>query len=247
MPKEINAQEFAKELKSLQSDEELKKHQRYFKFVSEDQDSDDYFIGVRMGSIFDLAKRYTDMPVGEIEKLMESPIHEMRVGALSIMGQCAKGKKCSEERLKELSDLYLRRHDRINNWDLVDLAAYYVVGKYHADKPRDVLYKLARSKNMWERRTAILATAHFILKQKQVDDTFKIAELLVNDKEDLVHKGTGWMLRSAGDVDRKRLLAFLDEYAATMPRVLLRYSIEKLDKPLREHYLNLKKGLRLND
>lgn len=238
--KAMNAERFSKELKALQSDEELKKHERYFKFVSNDQSSDDYFIGVRMGSIFDLSKRYMDMPVAEIEKLLESPIHEMRVGALSIMGQCAKGKKCPEERLKELSDLYLRRHDRINNWDLVDLAAYHVVGKYLAEKPKDALYKLAKSKNMWERRTSIVATAHFILKQKEVDDTFKIAEMLVNDKEDLVNKGTGWMLRAAGDVDRKRLLTFLDKHAATMPRVLLRYSIEKLDKKLREHYLKLK-------
>ena len=242
MPNEINAEQFVRKLKELQSDEELKKHQRYFKFVPDDQSSDDYFIGVRMGSIFDLAKERRNMPVAEIEKLMESPIHEVRVGALSIMGQSAKDKKCSDERLKELYELYIRRHDRINNWDLVDLAAYYVVGKYLADKPRDVLYKLARSKNMWERRSAILATAHFILKQKQVDDTFNIAELLINDEEDLVHKGAGWMLRSAGDVDRDRLHVFLDKHAATMPRVLLRYSIEKLKKPLREHYLNLKKS-----
>jgi len=240
--KELTAELFSKELNGLQSNEELRKIQRYFRFDLDNQDPNDYFIGIRMGSIFALAKQYAEMPAAEIEKLMESPVHEVRAGALSIMGQCAKDKKCSEERLKELYDLYIRRHDRINNWDLVDLAAYYVVGKYLADKPRDILYKLARSKSIWERRSAILATAHFILKQKQVDDTFKIAELLVNDKEDLVHKGTGWMLRSAGDVDRKRLLAFLDEHAATMPRVLLRYSIEKLDKPLREHYLNLKKS-----
>ena len=93
---------------------------------------------------------------------------------------------------------------------------------------------------MWERRTAILATAHFILKMKQVDDTFAIAEMLLSDEEDLVHKATGWMLRSAGDKDRKRLLEFLDKHAATMPRVLLRYSIEKLDKKDRDHYLKLK-------
>jgi 3-methyladenine DNA glycosylase AlkD len=238
----LTAERFLKELTALQSDEELRKIRRYFRFDIKDQDPKDYFIGVRMGSIFALAKQYSDMPVGEIEKLMESPVHEVRAGALSIMGQCAKDKMCSEERLKELYDLYIRRHDRINNWDLVDLAAYYVVGKHLADKPRDVLYKLAISKNMWERRSAIVATAHFILKQKQVDDTFKIAELLVNDKEDLVHKGTGWMLRSAGDVDRKSLLTFLDKHAAAMPRVLLRYSIEKLYKPEREHYLKLKKA-----
>lgn len=236
------ADQFVERLKALQSDEELKKHQRYFKFVEGDQSKDDYFIGVRMGSIFELAKQNTDMPTAEIEKLMESPIHEVRAGALSIMGQCAKGKKCSEGRLNELYELYIRRHDRINNWDLVDLAAYYVVGKYLADKPRNVLYRLAASKDMWERRSAIVATAHFILKQKQVDDTFAIAEILVNDKEDLVNKGTGWMLRAAGDVDREKLICFLDKHAATMPRVLLRYSIEKLDKQQREYYLRMKDG-----
>jgi hypothetical protein len=235
----LTAAEFTKRLKAMQSDDELRKHQRYFKFDPDRQSKDDYFIGVRMGSIFELAKEFVDMPIAEIEKLMESPVHEIRAGAMSIMGQCAKGNGCTAVRLKELNDLYVRRHDRINNWDLVDLAAYYVVGKYLADKPRDVLYKLARSKNMWERRTAIVATAHFILKQKQTDDTFAIAEILVNDPEDLVHKGTGWMLRAAGDKDRKRLMTFLDKHAATMPRVLLRYSIEKLDKDQRDHYLKL--------
>ena len=224
----------------LRSDAELRKHQRYFKFDPDNQPSDNYFIGVRMGSIFELGKEFSDMPVDEIEKLMESPIHEVRAGALSIMGQCAKGKICSRERLKELYDLFIRRHDRINNWDLVDLAAYYVVGQYLADKPRYILYKLARSKNLWERRTAIVATAHFIMKLKEVDDTFSIAEILVNDPEDLVNKGTGWMLRAAGDLDRPKLMAFLNKYAATMPRVLLRYSIEKLDKPQREKYLKMK-------
>ncbi len=240
MPKEtnINAKEFVKRLKLLQSDEELKKYERYF---PREKRNGDKFIGVRMGHLFELAKEFIEMPPAEIEKLMESPIHEVRAGALSIMGKSASVKKVAESRLKELYDLYIRRHDRINNWDLVDLAAYYVVGRYLADKPRDILYKLAKSKDQWERRTAILATAHFILKQKNVDDTFKIAEMLVHDPEDFVHKGAGWMLRAAGDVDRDRLLKFLDKYAATMPRVMLRYSIEKLDKEQREFYLSVKK------
>jgi 3-methyladenine DNA glycosylase AlkD len=240
----LTSSEFINRLMELRSDTELRKHRRYFKFDPNNQPKDNYFIGVRMGSIFELGKEFSDMPVDEIEKLMESPIHEVRVGAMSIMGQCAKGKKCSGERLKELYELYIRRHDRINNWDLVDLAAYYVVGRYLADKPRAILYKLARSKNLWERRTAIVATAHFILKLKEVDDTFSIAEILVNDPEDLVNKGTGWMLRAAGDVDRPKLMAFLNKYAATMPRVLLRYSIEKLDKPQREKYLKMKDAAR---
>jgi hypothetical protein len=238
---DLTATRFFEKLTTLRSDEELKKHQRYFKFDPVAQSKDDYFIGVRMGNVFELGKEFKDMSMAEIEKLLESPIHEVRAGGLSIMGQSAKSKTpCSEARLKDLYDLYIRRHDRINNWDLVDLAAYYVVGRYLADKPRDILYKLARSKNVWERRSSIVATAHFILKMKQVDDTFKLGEILVNDKEDLVNKGTGWMLRTAGDVDRKRLLNFLDKHASTMPRVLLRYTIEKLATKQRDHYLKLK-------
>lgn len=239
MATKLTATEFTKRIKEFQSDDELRKHQRYFKFDPDKQPKDNYFIGVRMGNVFALGKEFKEMPAEQIEKLMESPIHEVRAGAMSIMGQCAKG-GCSEERLKQLYDLYLRRHDRINDWDLVDLAAYYVVGRFLADKPRDVLYELARSKNMWERRTAVLATAHFILKLKQTNDTFAIAELLVDDAEDLVNKATGWMLRTAGEINREGLLEFLDRHAATMPRVTLRYSIEKLDKDGRERYLKLK-------
>jgi len=204
----------------------------------------DPFNAVKMGDIFRLGKEFSGMLVGEIEKLMESPVHKLRVGALSIMGQCAKGRNCTPSRLAELFDLYIRRHDRINTWDLVDLAAYYVVGGYLADKSRKPLYKLARSKDMWERRSSIVATAHFILKMKEVDDTFAIAEILVNDKEESVNKGTGWMLRTAGDVDRKRLLLFLDKHASSMPRVSLRYSIEKLSKAERDHYMKIKKDSR---
>ncbi len=109
------------------------------------------------------------------------------------------------------------------------------------DKPRDILYKLARSKNIWERRTAIVGTGQLI-RNGDVDDTFKIAEILLQDDQDLIHKGTGWMLRAAGGVDRKKLLNFLDRHAATMPRTLLRYSIEHLDKKQREHYMGLKKA-----
>jgi 3-methyladenine DNA glycosylase AlkD len=115
-----------------------------------------------------------------------------------------------------------------------------MTGSYLFDKPRTILYKLARSKNLWERRTAILSTCYFI-RQGDIADTYKIAEILLNDKEDLIHKATGWMLRFAGDKDPKKLLGFLDKYAATMPRIFLRYSIEKLSNKQREHYMNMKK------
>jgi 3-methyladenine DNA glycosylase AlkD len=203
-------------------------------------DKNDVLIGVRMGEVFALAKEHMDMPLDEIEKLLESPIHEARVGAVSIMDFQARSKKTTEARRRELFDLYIRRHDRINSWDLVDRSAPYVVGGYLFDRPRKILYKLARSQNMPERRTAIVSTGFFI-RQGDVDDTFKIAGMLINDEQDLIHKATGWMLRAAGGVDRQRLLNFLDKYAATMPRAALRYAIEHLDRKQREHYLGMKK------
>jgi hypothetical protein len=236
MSPDLSAARFVEQLESYRSPDQLKKYQRAFK-----QNADDPFMGVRMGQVFALAKEFIDMPPAEIEKLLENPIHEVRVGGLSIMDKQARRKKTPEIRRKELYGLYIGHHDRINNWDLVDVCAPYVVGGYLFDKPRDILYKLAHSKDTWERRTAIVSTGYFI-RQGDVDDTFKIAEILVNDAQDLIHKATGWMLRAAGDTDRPRLLSFLDKYAATMPRTLLRYAIEHLDKEQRTHYLGMKEA-----
>lgn len=236
----MSAAQFIEKLKTYASREELLKYQRYFRFEADAKDADDHFIGVRMGQVFELAKEFIDMPPAEIEKLLESPIHEARAGACSIMDKKARAKKTTESELKELFDLYMRRHDRVNNWDLVDLGCLHMVGSFLLDKPRDILYELARSANQWERRTAILGTA-YLIRKGYTQDTFKIAEILVNDREDLVNKGAGWMLRFAGDKEPAKLLAFLDKYAATMPRVLLRYAIEKLDKAQRDHYLGMRK------
>jgi len=235
----LTAKDFIAQLKAHQSDTELKKIQRYFKSGEGDYGHGDKFMGVKMGTLFALAKEFGEMPIGEIEKLLESPVHEVRAGAVSIMDKASRNKKISKERLKDFFDLYMRRHDRINNWDLCDLGCLYMTGSYLYDKSHDILYKLARSKNIWERRTAILSTCYFI-RQGDMTDTFKIAEILVNDKEDLIHKATGWMLRFAGAKDRKRLITFLDKYAATMPRTLLRYSIEHFSGKERELYLKMK-------
>jgi 3-methyladenine DNA glycosylase AlkD len=240
MPVDPTAERFVERLEALRSPEEREKYRRYFKFG---EGTGDEFIGVRMGQVFALAKEFIEMSPGEIEKLLDSPIHEVRTGALSIMDKQARRRKTPESRRKELYDLYLRRTDRINNWDLVDVSCIYVIGGYLFDKPRDILYELARSKNIWERRTAIVSTAYFI-RQDDLDDTFKIAELLLGDEEDLIHKATGWMLRAAGASDRQRLLAFLDEHAASMPRTALRYSIENLDPEVRAHYLKMKRTAR---
>ncbi|WP_439585542.1 DNA alkylation repair protein [Dyadobacter bucti] len=239
MATNIDAAHFIEKLKAASSPEELVKIQHYFKSGPGEYAEGDTFIGVRMGQVFDLAKAFIDMPPEEIEKLLESDIHEARAGALSIMDKQSRSKKTPESRRKELFDLYIRRSDRINNWDLVDLGTLHMTGSYLYNKPRDILYQLALSENLWERRTAIVSTTYFI-RQGDLDDTFKIAEILVNDKEDLVHKGTGWMLRFAGASNRERLLEFLDKYAATMPRTLLRYAIEHLDKGQRQYYMELK-------
>lgn len=236
----LEATHFINELNVFQSDEERMKIQRYFKLEADGNVEEDVFMGVKMGQVFALAQKYVNMPVAEIERLLENPIHEIRVGAVSIMDKASRDKKVKEERLKEIFELYMRRHDRINNWDLVDLGCLFMVGRYLYDKPRTILYNLAHSSNRWERRTAILGTCYFI-KQGEVEDTFAIAEMLISDKEDLVHKGTGWMLRFAGDKNPDRLNVLLDKYAATMPRTLLRYSIEHYDKPTREHYLQMRK------
>jgi DNA alkylation repair enzyme len=235
---DLTAERFVHDLGEHQSDEELRKIQRYFKSGDGDYGEGDVFLGVRMGDVFKLAKRYIDMPPAEIERLLESPLHEVRAGGCSIMAKQTARKGTPESRRAELYALYLRRHDRINNWDLVDLAARDVVGGHLADKPRDVLYELARSESLWERRTAIVATAWFI-RDGELDDTFAIAELLIGDDEDLIHKAAGGWLREAGKKDRPRLLAFLDEHAAEMPRTMLRYAMEHLDPEQRAHYRSL--------
>lgn len=219
-------------LKSLQAGDNSK----FF----HDNDKKNKFLNVRMASIFSLAKQFMQMRINEIEKLLNSDFYEARMGAVSVMDFKARDKKITSDERKALYELYLNRHDRINNWDLVDRGAPYVLGGYLSDKSRMPLYKLAKSKNTWERRTAIVSTWYFI-RQNDVDDTFKIAALLIDDKEELVNKAVGSWVREAGKRDKQQLLNFLDKYAATMPRVTLRYAIEKLDKKQKDFYLNFKK------
>lgn len=194
------------------------------------------FGGIPMGRIFDLAHQSAGMPLEEIERLLDSPHHAVRVGAVSIMDAQARQRRTTPERRRELFDLYLRRHDRIDTWDLVDRAAIHVVGEHLVDRPRDVLDRLATSAAPMERRTAILSTYAFI-RRGQLDDTYRLAATLADDPNELVQKAVGWMLREAGKRDVERLRGFLGPRAATLPRVLLRYAIEKLEKPERDRWL----------
>ena len=196
-------------------------------------------LGVRFGDVFNTAKEFIDMSLEEINILLDSEYYEVRMGAVSIMDFQARRKRTSEEHRKQLFDLYLSRHDRLNNWDFVDRGSYNIIGEYLMNKPRDVLYKLAGSSDPWERRTAIVSTYAFI-KKGDLEDTFKIAELLINDEHELINKAVGSWIREAGKKDERMLKGFLDKYAHSMPRVTLRYAVEKLDKQSKEHYMNLK-------
>ena len=228
---ELTAKLFIEQLSLHQSKSVAEKNQRFFN----DGDIDNKCLGVRFSVVFNHAKEFSGMNLKEVEKLLDSRFYEARMGAVSIMDFQARGKKISEQRKKDLFDLYIRRHDRINNWDLVDRSAPYVVGGYLFDKPRNILYKLAKSKNTWERRTAIVSTYYFI-RQGDIDDTFKIAEMLLGDKHDLIHKAAGSWIREAGKKDKQKLITFLDKYSSIMPRTMLRYAIEKLDKKERDFY-----------
>ncbi len=229
----ITSTGFIKKLKSYQSDTEKEKIRRYFK----SNDPENRVIGVRMKHTFDLAKEFVKMPLVEIEKLLDSPFYEARMGAVSIMDFKVRLKSSTEEHRKELYELYLNKHDRLNNWDFMDRAAPRVIGSflYDYDKPRDILYKLSQSDNPWKRRTAIVSTAWFI-KKGEVDDTFKIAEILLHDDHEFVQKAIGTWLRHAGKQDQKKLLNFLEKHASTMKRLTLTTAMEKLDNSTKKYF-----------
>ena len=228
--------QFIAALKEIADPAVVKEVSRYFHDDPNAGSNDNKFLGVSIGKIFPVAKRFTSLSLADVERLLDSPYYEVRLGAVSIMDFQARSKSITPEQRRALFDLYLRRHDRINNWDLVDRAAPHVVGAYLVDKQREVLYQLARSRNPWERRTAIVSTWYYI-RAGEIDDTFAIAEILVNDKHELVQKAVGSWVREAGKRDQKRLVRFLEKHAATMPRTTLRYAVEKLTAPERARFM----------
>ena len=222
-----NHKQFLAVLKAIADPARVDEVSRFFHPDPDAGSSDNKTLGVSPGKVFPVAKQFIEMSPADVERLLDSPYYEARLGAVSIMDFQARAKRTTPEQRKALFDLYIRRHDRINNWDLVDRAAPHVVGGYLADKPREVLYRLARSRNPWERRTAIVSTYYFI-RAGEVEDTFSIAEILVNDKHELVQKAVGSWIREAGKKDEKRLVQFLTKHSRTMPRIILRYAVEKL-------------------
>ncbi|HKX73161.1 MAG TPA: DNA alkylation repair protein [Candidatus Saccharimonadales bacterium] len=194
--------------------------------------------GVPAGTIFALSKKFVEMPPEAIAELLDSPIFEVRAGGFSIIDKQAALKKTTPERIKELYEVYIKRTNAIDDWRLVDVSCRYTMGRYLIDKPRTVLYGLAESKSVWERRLAIVSTWYFI-RANDTTDTFGIAGKLLKDPEETIHKAVGWMLREAGNKNEAGLCDFLDKHASAMPRVMLRSAIERLSAEQKRRYLSL--------
>lgn len=227
---------------------ELRKHadkktagilRQFFKTGPGEYGEGDVFIGVKIPQIRSLTKQYLDLKLPRIIPLLKSPIHEERMFALLIL--VSKYSKAPYENKKEIYNLYLAHTRYINSWDLVDLTAAKIIGSFLHGKDTRPLYKLSRSKNLWERRIAVVSTHHFI-KNDEFSDTLKISEIMLTDREDLIHKAAGWMLREVG---KRNLFVleekFLKQHYNRMPRTMLRYAIEKFPEEKRQAYLKGKK------
>jgi 3-methyladenine DNA glycosylase AlkD len=209
---------------------------RFFKTGEGEYGEGDVFWGITMPQIRSVIKNYyRDLTLSEVQKLLDNEVHEVRMaGVLTLVYKYERQADLNEQ--KAIYNFYLKNAKRINNWDLVDVTCPHIMGAYLLNNDRAILYKLVKSKNLWERRMSILATAWFI-REKQYADTLKLAELLLTDKHDLIHKAVGWMLREVGKRDVDILRKFLEKYAKVMPRVMLRYAIEKLSAEQKQEYL----------
>ena len=222
------------EIQNQASLEKAKIYARFFKCGPGQYGEGDQFLGLTVPQSRSIAKKYLTLSEMDLEKLLLSPIHEHRLIALLILVE--KFKKVDENTKKSIVNFYLAHTPQVNNWDLVDLSADKILGNYLLDKDRAILYRLAHSSLLWERRISIIATFAFI-RQKQFGDTFKLAELLLNDKQDLMHKAVGWMLREVGKRDEAALERFLQKHYRNMPRTTLRYAIERFDKEKKKRYM----------
>lgn len=223
-----------RELQSLTDPKKAEILSRFFKTGKGEYGEGDIFLGITVPKQREIAKKYRHLSRQDIQKLLKSKIHECRLTSLMILRM--QYQKAKEEQKKDFFDFYLRNTKYINNWDLIDGSAPEIVGSYLLNKNRSVLYDIAKSSSLWERRVAILATFWFI-RNNQFDDTLKIAEILLLDTHDLIHKAVGWMLREIGKRDQEVEETFLRKYYRIMPRVMLRYAIERFDEKKRKYYL----------
>jgi 3-methyladenine DNA glycosylase AlkD len=223
-----------RDLRKVATPERARANRWFFKTGPGQYGEGDRFLGVALPQLRTIAREYRDMPLKYVIALLKSDWHEERLLALLILvSQYARG---DERSRTAIHSLYLRHTRWINNWDLVDSSAAQIVGAHLEHGDRQVLRRLARSRIVWERRIAIIATYHYI-RRGEFRDALAIAALLRNDQHDLVHKAVGWMLREIGNRDRRVEERFLQRYASRMPRTMLRYAIEKFPSPLRRKYL----------
>lgn len=208
--------------------------QRFFKTGVGEYAEGDQFLGIRVPVIRQQVNLCRDMPLADLVEVLHSPYHEERLLALlAMVDHFRRGDRATA---REIYKCYLANTSHINNWDLVDSSAHQIVGAWLSDKKRQPAFKLARSKNLWERRIAMVASYHWI-KRGDLDDAMALAEQLLEDKQDLIHKASGWMLREVGKKDEAALLGFLKLNYRAMPRTMLRYAIEKLPEKQRQAYL----------
>ena len=226
------------ELRKVASPEKAIILSRFFKTGVGEYGEGDKFLGVVVPAQRIIVRKFKDLPLAEIDQLLQSPYHEHRLTALLILVE--RFKTATEAEQAKLVKFYLSKTKFINNWDLVDLSAPKLLGEWLVKHPDPkLLDKLADSKNLWERRIAVLVCFAFI-RRGELKQIFYLAEKLMDDKHDLMHKAIGWMLREAGKRDKKALRKFLDKHCCKMPRTMLRYAIEKMNEQERKEYLNKK-------
>jgi 3-methyladenine DNA glycosylase AlkD len=223
-----------KELKRLGNEEYAARLQNYFKTGKGEYGDGDRFLGVRVSVLRKIAKKYRKISIDEVSELIKSQFHEERLFSLLMLVDLFK--KANDKDKKKIYTVYLRNTKFINNWDLVDASAGHIVGAYLLTRDKKPIYALARSKNIWERRISIMSTSYFIEHNRFVD-TLNIAEILLGDEEDLIHKAVGWMLREIGKRDFELEERFLGKHYNSMPRTMLRYAIEKFPEEKRKSFL----------
>ena len=230
----MSFQQIRKQLNALADASRAEISQRFFKTGRGDYEEGDQFLGIRVPVLRKLARKNRDLAVSEVKRLLRSPFHEERLLALLIL--VLQYQRGTEATRKSIYQLYLDHTRHINNWDLVDSSAEHIVGAYLQDKNKSPLSKLSRSKNLWERRIAMISTFHFI-KRNEFTEALGISEMLLSDREDLIHKAVGWMLREIGKRHLSTEEGFLRQHYRRMPRTMLRYAIEKFPEGKRRRYL----------
>ena len=228
----MTLEKLKKDIQAYASPEKAKVLQRFFKTGPGQYGEGDVFLGLKVPEVRSIAKKYSQLSFNDLQELLDSEIHEHRLVALLIL--IIKYNKTEDK--KEIIDFYLKNTQAVNNWDLVDLSADKLLGAYLFEKDKSLLYKLAKSDDLWEKRIAIISTFYFI-KNNDFEDSLKISEILLNDKHDLIHKAVGWMLREVGKKDQEIEEKFLKKYYKTMPRTMLRYAIERFEEKKRKAYL----------